>query len=182
MSTYNWARKGEQERHVFLHFTQRFDALSIRTATAKEIEEQPERCFLPSRDIGELWLAILEQGLPLVASNAMLTGKKIDPETGNATAFVAEATKPVIKDGAIEQKPWAFSVKQIAAMGEAPANLTIRSNRYGGPLLIVGQIPYASKRKSAAKTPQEQPALKRQRVMPEAEATGEPELKRRRAS
>lgn len=176
---YAWAKKGETERQVFLHFTKDLDAISIRTATAEEIAKKPERCFLPSTETGELWLAILDAKYPVCKSNVMLTGKEISEETGNAKAFPAEImTGRLSKDKkSVVQTPYAFSVKQVLAMGEAPQNLALMSNNYGQPLLIVGQVPYAAKRKSnkTEKVEREEPKLGRERVATQP-ADQEPEL------
>lgn len=180
MATYAWAKKGQAERKVFLHWTEDFSAVSIRTATADEIKEKPDRCFTPSTETGELWLSILASGKPLARSNAMLTGKTVNAETGNADAFVPEITiNRLSKDKTkIEKKPHAFSRAQLEAMGDAPQNLHLCSNQFGGPLLIVGMIPYTAKKK--AKKVKDEPQLERIRLAAEtaAEAAGEPEIVR----
>lgn len=183
MATYAWAKKGQVERKVFLHWTEDFSAVSIRIATADEVKDKPDRCFTPSTETGELWLSILASGKPLARSNAMLTGKKINAETGNAEAFVPAVTiNRLSKDKSkIEKKPYAFSVEQLAEMGDAPQNLHLCSNQFGGPLLIVGQVPYVAKKK--AKKVKEEPGLERIRLAAETAATeaSEPELRRVKA-
>lgn len=174
-----WARKGQKERHVFLGYTKDADALTIRIATEDEIEKQPDRCFLPSTETGELWLSIIGRKLPLARSNAMLTGKEINPETGNAKSFEPAVTQNRLnkEKTKIVKAAYAFSVEQIAEIGAAPKNLVILTNNFGGPLLIAGQVEYTSK-KPAKKSPNaNQPEIARVRIEREEEA-GETEIVR----
>ena len=169
MAMSSWTRKGQKERQVFLGYTQDQSALTIRVATEDEIEHQPNRCFKPSTETGELWLTIFGRKLPLARANAMLTGKEINPETGNARSFEPAVTINRLnkEKTKIVKAPYAFSVEQIQAMGAAPANLVVLTNSFGGPLLIVGQLPYEQKKK--AKKADDQPEIARVRLEREAE-------------
>ena len=172
-----WTRKGQKERQVFLGYTQDQSALTIRIATEDEIENQPNRCFKPSTETSELWLTIFGRKLPLARANAMLTGKEINSETGNAKSLEPAVTINRLnkEKTKIVKAPFAFSVEQIAEMTATPANLVILTNSFGGPLLIAGQIPYEQKKK--AKKTTDQPEIARVRLEREAEE-GETEIVR----
>ena len=136
-------KKWDASNAVAIHYNRDLTAVSIRTATPSD----PAEMVFKASEMGDLWLTLQGQSLPVRNTNFVMYGKEVD-ENGAHVRVKPDVTEE--RNGKVNG--YAYTAQQLVAFG-VPQNLHLCAGNYGAPLLIVGAAPYVPKGRNRTEKP-----------------------------